>query len=200
MPFYLNGQISQDKKSFSLPAGSSIFLNPANDTITAPDYVRMLNSGLFTTRMEVSNGSKIIVRLDSTDILKTINRKSPLTVLTLDNKNKVNTSSKKTILLFWNIHCKPCLEEMDEVVAQSKQVSKDVNFIFVSSDDSLSANRILKGQIKYYKTITGDSAINKLFQITSLPTTIFIDKQNIIKYIHIGKLNKDLLPLSTNVF
>ncbi|OGU17339.1 MAG: hypothetical protein A2X61_06815 [Ignavibacteria bacterium GWB2_35_12] len=123
---------------------------------------------------------------------------------TIDGK-ELNLSDYKgrvVLLDFWASWCGPCQKELP-FLFQLYDDNDDKNFIIiaVNIDKKLnSAQKFLdKLTEKAHFPIVWDSksVIPSLYQIESMPTTIFIDKIGTIRYIHTGfnDSSKDMLRL-----
>lgn len=122
--------------------------------------------------------------------------------VTIDGKElKLSDYKGRVVLLdFWASWCGPCQKELP-FLFQMYDDNDDRNFIIiaVNIDKKLnSAQKFLeKLTEKAHFPIVWDSKseIPSLYNIESMPTTIFIDKEGIIRYIHTGftDSSKDVL-------
>lgn len=93
---------------------------------------------------------------------------------------KVNFSEsigRPVVLNFWATWCSPCIAEMPALQNLYKSYSDQVDFYFVSSENSNKLNKWLK--IKGYDlpVYNAYSAFPKEFESSSLPTTFVLDKE-----------------------
>lgn len=90
---------------------------------------------------------------------------------------------------FWSTSCQPCLRLLPHI---SNLVEKypDVSFIAVSIDSPRNKNNVLRlVRSQKFEFITGfdaNKSLQKLFNVTSIPRSIIIDKSGKIVYDHTG--------------
>ena len=108
------------------------------------------------------------------------------------NELKLSEYKGKVVLLdFWASWCGPCQKELPFLMELFDN-NDDKNFIIiaVNIDKKIeSAQKFLdkiKGKAHFPVIWDNTSAIPSLYQIETMPTTIFIDKEGIIRYIHKG--------------
>jgi len=140
--------------------------------------------------------------VESSDDIKVGNIAPDFKSETIDGKElKLSDYKGRVILLdFWASWCGPCQKELP-FLFQLYDDNEDRNFIIiaVNIDKKLnSAQKFLeKLTEKAHFPIVWDSKseIPTLYNIESMPTTIFIDKEGVIRYIHTGFTDpsKDLL-------
>ena len=107
---------------------------------------------------------------------------------------KYDQSDKITLLSFWSVICKPCIEEFDEL---NRWVAAypDVQIIAVTKDSTLAVLALMKMHNITWENITivpeykGD--FDNFFRIYSWPTNIVMDSQRIVRKVFIGK-NEEL--------
>ena len=90
-----------------------------------------------------------------------------------------NTQGKVVVLNFWFIGCKPCLKEIPELNTVYEKYAKNPEVIFISIalDEAEKVKKKLnKYNINYPIFADGNEAC-KLFEVTSFPTNMVIDKE-----------------------
>ena len=142
------------------------------------------------------------IPMESSDDIKVGNMAPEFKGETIDGKElKLSDYKGRVILLdFWASWCGPCQKELP-FLFQMYDDNEDRNFIIiaVNIDKKLnSAQKFLeKLTEKAHFPIVWDSKseIPALYNIESMPTTIFIDKEGVIRYIHTGftDSSKDML-------
>ena len=116
---------------------------------------------------------------------KLISKKLPHTILkNIDGSNlDVNDlKGKPTMINFWFTSCMPCIDEFPALNRIKEKYSDKVNFISITFDDK---DKVVKLNDRYNfdfdKYINAKEYINKL-NIGAYPTSLFIDKNGIVKY------------------
>tara|TARA_R110001583_G_C5499587_1_gene395618 strand:+ start:35 stop:775 length:741 start_codon:yes stop_codon:yes gene_type:complete len=118
-----------------------------------------------------------------------LNKELPTQILyTIDNKEILlkNFAGKPTILNFWFINCKPCIDEMPVLNEIMKKYSDRVNFISITYEKKENVELFLKNhQFDYLTIVEADEFIDNL-GIQAFPKNIFIDKNGIVRKIENG--------------
>lgn len=92
---------------------------------------------------------------------------------------------KVVVLNFWFVSCAPCIQEMPELnklVAENKD-QKDVVFLGLSFNTQVQIDRFLKNRQFDYTLLANSKDVDKLYKVTSWPTSIVIDKNGTIKFL-----------------
>lgn len=117
----------------------------------------------------------------------------------IDTKGKdINLSDfrgKVVLLDFWATWCVPCNKEFPYLIKFYQEHYKD-DFIILAvniDNNKENMNRFLREQYlesyvshKFPVIFDKDKKIPPLYKLESMPTSIFIDKKGIIRYIHTG--------------
>jgi DsbE subfamily thiol:disulfide oxidoreductase len=128
-------------------------------------------------------------------------KKAPDFSLTDLNGKKVTLSSyfakpgKVVVLDLWATWCPPCKREIPFLIDLSKKyLNKGVAFIGVALDGEKSkVTSFVKEQGINY-TILHDpngQTVSSLYNARSIPETYIIDRNGVIKYVHVGFSGKD---------
>ena len=124
---------------------------------------------------------------DSSDL---IGKKVPEFTFTDLNGNEIsteNTKGKVVVLNFWFTCCKPCIAEIPDLnkVYYKYKDNKDIVFASITFDKKEKAESYLKKYSFKYPTVANSIEISRLFNVSSYPTNIVIDKNgnyaNLIK-------------------
>ena len=108
--------------------------------------------------------------------------------------NKINLEDfkgKVVLLDFWASWCIPCREEFPFLVKFYKEHQKE-DFIVLAVNIDDKEKNMRDFLAKYFAShvfpviYDGEKDIPPLYDLESMPTSIFIDKKGIIRYIHIG--------------
>jgi peroxiredoxin len=120
------------------------------------------------------------------------------------NGNEITLSGlkgRRVILDFWATWCPPCELETPHFIEITKTFdSNDLVIIGISSESAETLRSFAERKnINYTLAIEGDLP-SPYADITSIPTTFFIDRQGVIRNIHTGYLDLDeLKAIATNL-
>jgi thiol-disulfide isomerase/thioredoxin len=114
-----------------------------------------------------------------------IGKKLPQTTLENINGNKFNINElngKPTMINFWFTSCKPCIDEFPVLNKIKEKYADKVNFISITYDDKSKVAKLTdRFSFDFDKFINALDYIEKL-DIKAFPTSLFIDKNGIVKY------------------
>jgi len=95
---------------------------------------------------------------------------------------------------FWASWCGPCRQEMPLLDSIYKQY-KDMGFVLLGVNvepDAHNANAWLKQTpVSYPILYDPQSQVSQLYQVQAMPTTVIIDRQGIVRFVHNGYLPGD---------
>jgi peroxiredoxin len=109
---------------------------------------------------------------------------------------------KPTILVFWSYSCFPCQSEMPILQEFYEETGKDnLTMVAVSLDttdfakfiDPFVAKHKLTFPILYDKETELFYDTAERYGVVGTPTTFLIDSDGVIRFIHLGRLNKQVL-------
>ncbi|ABR35117.1 TlpA family protein disulfide reductase [Clostridium beijerinckii] len=113
------------------------------------------------------------------------------------NGNELSLSDlkgKKVFLNFWATWCPPCKAEMPEI-ERLYQETKDSDLVIVSVEIGEPLNTVKSfidsNKYNFKVLIDPDQSVATKYNITSIPTSYFIDKDGIIVSKHVGAMNID---------
>lgn len=131
-----------------------------------------------------------------------VGSKAPDFVLTTLTGEKVKLSDfkgKKVMLNFWATWCPPCKAEMPEMEQFYKQKDNDLVLLAVNIDPQNDVKGFAtKDGITFPILLDKDGSVNNLYQILSIPTTYFIDRNGIIKNKYSGSMKLDMMKQFTD--
>lgn len=100
------------------------------------------------------------------------------------------------IINFWATWCIPCLKEMP-VLQTAFEAHKNDGLIILginrAETEDLVKPFISESEITFEILYDVEAGVNQTYLVSGLPRTIFINRQGIIKNIHIGELQETLL-------
>ena len=118
------------------------------------------------------------------------------TLQSLDGKTVTLGQYKGDVVMinFWASWCGPCRQEMPLLDDIYKQY-KDMGFVLIGVNvepDAHDANAWLaKTPVSYPILSDPKSAVSQLYQVQAMPTTVIIDRQGVVRYVHNGYLPGD---------
>lgn len=163
-------KIKQDSESVAL-----------NETLT--DSVISNDSIIKTYKFDIK------IETEKEKIYNYLNKELPSQILfTIDNKEVwlKDFAGKPTLLNFWFITCKPCIDEMPVLNKIMKKYSDKVNFISITFENKENVKLFLNTHQFDYLTIVGAESFIEQLGIQAFPKNIFIDKNGIVRKIKDG--------------
>jgi thiol-disulfide isomerase/thioredoxin len=102
---------------------------------------------------------------------------------------------KPVFINFWASWCIPCAEEMPAIEKVYKEYSKKgVVFVGIAINDTETKARKFVDKFKLsFATGIDPGEIHKSYPLYGVPTTVFIDKQGKINYLHMGGVTESLI-------
>ncbi|MCP4417645.1 MAG: TlpA family protein disulfide reductase [Chloroflexi bacterium] len=104
-------------------------------------------------------------------------------------------TGQPVVLNFWASWCAPCRVEMPNFQRASVQFNGRAAVIGINQGETSQTIADFGNEygITYPLLLDQDSQINRLYQVTSLPTTLFIDQYGIVREVVIGILSEAVL-------
>jgi peroxiredoxin len=100
------------------------------------------------------------------------------------------------VINFWGTWCKPCVEEMPALQAQSEKW-KDKNVVVIginAGEDIMSVENFVKqANISFPILLDPNKVAVQSYGISPLPTTLFVSSDGEIREIHLGGLDLNTL-------
>ncbi|HJV31300.1 MAG TPA: TlpA disulfide reductase family protein [Bacillales bacterium] len=113
-----------------------------------------------------------------------------LKTLTGETVKLSSLKGKKVMLNFWATWCPPCKAEMPDLEKLYKQKDNDLVILAVNIDPQLDVKGFAKEfGITFPILLDEDDSVNERYQIISIPTTYFIDRDGVIQSKFIGGMN-----------
>ncbi len=101
------------------------------------------------------------------------------------------------MLNFWATWCGPCRQEMphlNELSSKYERLGFTLMGINIDEDPQRANNMVDKLLVGYPVLYDQSKAISKLYQVDAMPTTLLIDRDGRVRYVHRG-YKKEYLPL-----
>src|SRR5579875_4011047 len=112
-----------------------------------------------------------------------------LKTLTGETVKLSSLKGKKVILNFWATWCPPCKAEMPEIEQFYQTAGKDIVILAVNIDPQLDVKGFVdKNHITFPILLDTNDKVNEQYQIISIPTTFFIDKNGVIQNKIVGAM------------
>jgi thiol-disulfide isomerase/thioredoxin len=110
---------------------------------------------------------------------------------------------KKVFLNFWASWCPPCKAEMPEM-EKLYQETKDSDLVILTvnlgEDKSIVQKFINDNRYDFPVLLDTDNVVASKYQVVSIPTSFFIDKEGNITYKHIGSMSiEDMKKYINNI-
>ena len=150
-------------------------MDPVNDSNGKLQYLQLRKA---TEKEKKMMSERSLPR----DISKYIGERAPEFKMKDINGNIISsedTKGKVVVLNFWFAACKPCIAEIPELNEVYETYKKDTNVVFASItfDNRDKVNSFLKKYPFQYPVVSDAKEVCDLFNATSYPTNIVIDKE-----------------------
>lgn len=126
-----------------------------------------------------------------------IGEKAPdfeLKTLTGDTVKLSDYRGKKVMLNFWATWCPPCKEEMPDMEQLYQENGEEVVILAVNIDPQLNVQKFVSEMgITFPVLLDEKDEVNTKYQVLTIPTTYFIDKQGIIRNKYLSAMTKELM-------
>ena len=102
---------------------------------------------------------------------------------------------KPVIINFWATWCIPCQDEMPLLEKYSNKLSNSLQIIGVNSQEQPDVVRdfVTKYGITFPIGLDSNGDLTRAYLINGFPTTFFVDKNGILRNMHVGVLREDLI-------
>ena len=99
------------------------------------------------------------------------------------------------ILNFWATWCPPCRVEMPYFESAHNLYAGEVAILGLNQAESATTIDAYAGErgLTYPMLVDGDMKVNNLYGVLNLPTTIFIDRNGVVREVLIGTISQGVL-------
>lgn len=99
------------------------------------------------------------------------------------------------VLNFWASWCAPCRVEMPSLQQASIKYNGRVAFIGINQGEDFATITDFGNEynVTYPLLMDPDNRVNRLYEVSSLPTTFFVDQNGIVREVIIGILSEAVL-------
>lgn len=106
-----------------------------------------------------------------------------------------NYIGQPVVLNFWATWCAPCRIEMPHLQAASEKYNGRITFLGVNDgeDSSLVTDFADEFDLTYPLLLDDGRSVNILYDVRSLPTTLFINADGTVSEVIIGTINQGIL-------
>lgn len=109
--------------------------------------------------------------------------------------NQAGNSGKPVVINFWASWCAPCRVEMPSLQQASVTYNGRAAFIGINQGEDFSTITEFGNEysVTYPLLMDPDNRVNRLYDVSSLPTTVFVDQNGIVREVVIGILSEAVL-------
>lgn len=86
-----------------------------------------------------------------------------------------------TLLGFWEVWCKPCVQILPEVEKLRRKYKRQLNVVGIVSSDLDEARQTLSEAGTTYLTLIGNQELQQTYRVVSLPNFVLIDEQGRVR-------------------
>ena len=104
-------------------------------------------------------------------------------------------TGQPVVLNFWASWCAPCRVEMPSLQQASRTYNGRAAFIGINQGENSTTITEFGNEygVTYPLLVDQDNLVNRLYEVNSLPTTIFIDQNGVVREVIIGILSEAVL-------
>ena len=123
-------------------------------------------------------------------------RAPDFTLQSLDGRTVSLAQFKGDVVMinFWASWCGPCRQEMpllDDIYKQYKDMGFVLLGVNVEPDPGNARSWLKKTPVSYPILSDPRSQVSQLYQVQAMPTTVIVDRQGIVRFVHNGYLPGD---------
>lgn len=102
---------------------------------------------------------------------------------------------KAVLLNFWATWCIPCQDEMPLLEKYAQKYADNLVVIGIDSgeDSGVVSDYVKKLGITFPIALDSSGDLTRSYLINGFPTSLFVDKEGVLRNLHIGALREDLL-------
>jgi peroxiredoxin len=126
---------------------------------------------------------------------------SDVTLTDIEGNNIIlsKLKGKRVILDFWATWCPPCKKEIPHFIRLANETKSDnLVIIGISSEDKNVLEDFVKKNDISYPIVSADNLPSPFDEISSVPTTFFIDRKGVIQKILVGYQDYDTLKAAAS--
>jgi peroxiredoxin len=127
----------------------------------------------------------------------TLDKKAPdFTLKSLQGSNlKLSEQAGNVVLLnFWASWCAPCRKEMpllNDLHNKYKPLGFSVIGVNVEQETNLAKSFISDNPVDFPVLLDDSNKASKLYDVSAMPTTVIIDRNGVVRYLHKGYQDGD---------
>ena len=112
-----------------------------------------------------------------------------------DYVNPSDGSGQPVVLNFWATWCAPCRIEMPHLQNASRKYDGRATIVGINQGESAEMVSDFGSEfdISYPLLVDADSSVSRLYNVTGLPTTVFIDAGGVVREVVIGMVSQAVL-------
>lgn len=119
---------------------------------------------------------------------------APAPDFTLENRSGGTVSlsdlrGEVVLLNFWATWCPPCRQEMpllDQIYSRYEALGFTLLGVNVEQDSRLADRFLADVPVTFPILLDPNEQVSKLYRVPAMPTTVIIDRQGTVRYIHYG--------------
>ena len=117
---------------------------------------------------------------------------APDFVLKSDNGENLRLSEFRgevVMINFWASWCGPCRQEMpllDELYAQYQPMGFTILGVNVEEDSTKARKMLGDSPVNFPVLFDNDSEVSKLYNVVAMPSTVLVDRNGNVRYLHQG--------------
>jgi thiol-disulfide isomerase/thioredoxin len=191
--------------SVSIIADAMMYLDSNGNRIDEHSYQDSLKTGMYVVSFkEMRPNVEFQLKKKYPELLPLLlGKELPSIELTDINQNKINIgeNSALTLLLFWDMTCKPCIEELIVFNILANEFP-EVSFVALTSDPIFDVNKFIKEKGFKWENLIIVSDFQEYFEITKIhtyPINIIINDNRIVKRVFVGKRIREILVSLENL-
>lgn len=118
------------------------------------------------------------------------------TLLNGDTLSLADLKGQPLVLNFWATWCDPCRQEMPLIEnIHTNQTGGKVAVLAINygEEPGVVTDFVTEGNYTFPIAVDLDLALVRAYQVLGIPTTYFIDRNGVIRQVHIGEMTDDLL-------
>ncbi|WP_010178842.1 TlpA family protein disulfide reductase [Aquimarina agarilytica] len=100
--------------------------------------------------------------------------------------NAAKSNGKPTLINFWFIHCKPCVDEMPYLNKLKEKYDGRMNFISMTFDNEINLREFLKTHKFNFTHVSTDTNYINEIGVRFFPKNVLLDKNGIVKVVTEG--------------